>query len=68
MSPLSTENVVALGIFASYFSIITGLFSLIVSSIHKRVGASSDQQRIWLFGGLTMASFGHTWFCKRNNY
>ncbi|KZV81769.1 hypothetical protein EXIGLDRAFT_730599 [Exidia glandulosa HHB12029] len=55
-SSLGPEQVVALGIFASYFGSILVLFAVILRSIPWRKGRD-----VILFGGLTVASLVHTW-------
>ncbi|KIY69770.1 hypothetical protein CYLTODRAFT_420337 [Cylindrobasidium torrendii FP15055 ss-10] len=69
---LDAERAIALSIFVSYFSIILGLFGLIVSSWTKRQDSSkkdddaaplkTNRRNVVIFIGFTLASFAHTWF------
>ena len=59
---LSTEQLIGLTIFASYFLGIFFLFTLVVQSIaeRRRDAASSS----WIYIGLAFASFSFTWYCE----
>lgn len=70
---LDADRAFALAVFVSYFTIILGLFGLIVSSWTKRQDSSkknddvlllkTNKRNVVVFVGCTVASFVHTWFC-----
>ncbi|KAJ7703800.1 hypothetical protein B0H16DRAFT_1829365 [Mycena metata] len=55
---MQISEVVAVGVFCSYFSIIAGLFLLIARSLSSQ----SWGGRVYVFIVLAVASFVHTWF------
>ncbi|KAJ7148680.1 hypothetical protein C8R43DRAFT_1008390 [Mycena crocata] len=55
---LSGSEVGALSVFCSYFSIIAGLFVIILRSLSWRTFGT----RAYVFIALTLGSFAHTWF------
>lgn len=59
---LPTMNILALGIFASYFVLIAVLFSIIWKSLAARK-TSADSSRHVLVLALATLSFAHTWYC-----
>jgi hypothetical protein len=69
-STLRFEQVAALGVFGSYFSIILGLGHLVFSSIRTQASRSADSDvgktsgRRQLFSLLTVGSLIHTWYCQ----
>lgn len=64
---LSTPQLAALSVLALYFTLIIGLFVLIVRSLKQLSGARKDADLgAWpyLFSGLALGSFLHTWYCE----
>lgn len=64
MPGLNASHIVALSILVSYFLLIFLLFFTIISSIHTHANFQNHPKRAVLFGGLTLISFAHTWFCE----
>ncbi|KAJ7703805.1 hypothetical protein B0H16DRAFT_1829405 [Mycena metata] len=58
--PMQISEVVAVGVFCSYFSIIVGLFLLIARSLSSQNWGG----RVYVFIALSVASFVHTWFLE----
>ncbi|KAI9452116.1 hypothetical protein BJY52DRAFT_1294624 [Lactarius psammicola] len=62
---LSTEQLIGLVIFASYFLGILFLFVLVAQSIserHRDAAASGNASSSWIYVSLALASFGCTWY------
>ncbi|KAJ7713142.1 hypothetical protein B0H16DRAFT_1341714 [Mycena metata] len=57
---MQISEVVAVGVFCSYFFIIVGLFLLIARSLSSQNWGG----KMYVFIALSVASFVHTWFCK----
>jgi len=58
------DQLIALAIFGSYFSVILVLFVAIVRIIPwANTRTSTQKGRVRLFAGLALASFAHTWYC-----
>ncbi|KAJ7717703.1 hypothetical protein B0H16DRAFT_435125 [Mycena metata] len=55
---MQISEVVAVGVFCSYFSVIAGLFLLIAQSLSSQNWGG----RVYVFISLAVASFVHTWF------
>ena len=67
VTSLSTEQLIGLVIFASYFLGILFLFAVVMQSIseRRRDGATSENtSSSWTYIGLALASFGYTWYCE----
>ncbi|KAJ7693993.1 hypothetical protein B0H16DRAFT_1847672, partial [Mycena metata] len=56
---MQISEVVAVGVFCSYFSVITGLLLIARSFSSQNRGG-----RVYVFIALAVASFVHTWFCN----
>jgi len=57
------SNLLALGIFSSYFVLIIGLFSTILKSLpHRDLSAFGTKRHVYAFRALAVFSFIHTWF------
>lgn len=63
---LSTPQLAALGVLALYFTLIIGLFALIVQSLRRlsRAGKGTLGAYPYVFSALTAGSFLHTWYCE----
>ncbi|KAJ7702541.1 hypothetical protein B0H16DRAFT_1831974, partial [Mycena metata] len=57
---MQISEVIAVGVFCSYFSVIAGLFLLIAQSL----SCQNCGGRAYVFIALAVTSFVHTWFCK----
>jgi hypothetical protein len=64
MATLTASQILALSIFASYFLLIFLLLYIIISSIRSHANSQGKSQRALVFGGLTLASFAHIWYCE----
>ena len=53
----------ALAIFLSYFLAFIGLLALVLSSFRGRFGPANKNHG-FIFSGLTIAYFAHTWSCE----
>lgn len=67
LDSFTTPQLAALGVLLAYFTLIIGLFVLIFRSllslknnVTSRLGATFP----YAFTFLTVASFGHTWYCE----
>ncbi|RXW20044.1 hypothetical protein EST38_g5800 [Candolleomyces aberdarensis] len=65
VAALGPQQLLSLGICASYFGLILWLFTRVLDSI--QIASSQDKRRrksslIYLFWAVTVASFVHTWF------
>ncbi|KAF7303690.1 hypothetical protein MIND_00598400 [Mycena indigotica] len=58
---LTPAELAACSVFISYFAIIGALFALISRDLARRV-QKPVSDRLYMFGGLTVCSFAHTWF------
>ncbi|KAJ7715550.1 hypothetical protein B0H16DRAFT_1741875 [Mycena metata] len=61
---MQISEVVAVGIFCSYFSIIASLFLLIAQSLFSQNWGG----RVYVFIALAVASLVHTWFYMFESY
>jgi len=59
---MESSRLLALGIFSSYFLIITGLFCLILATLPSSAKRNGSQIAVYTFGVLTLVSFAHTWY------
>ncbi|KAK0490024.1 hypothetical protein EDD18DRAFT_1187965 [Armillaria luteobubalina] len=59
-----TDKAIAVSIFASYFLLILYLFGVILKAFARTASHLVPVRKVLLFTALTLASFGHTWFCK----
>ncbi len=62
------QHVLSLSVFSSYLLSILGLFSLIAYTLFASKGVSYALSKSWIFGGLTVVSLVHTWFCESVKY
>lgn len=60
---ISRAELGALAVFASYFSIIGGLFLLILRNLPPR-SVARPGRTAYVFIALALGSFAHTWFCE----
>ncbi|KAF8968093.1 hypothetical protein BDZ97DRAFT_1655459 [Flammula alnicola] len=58
---MTWQHVASLSIFSAYFCTIFGLLLLIIYTLSTSK-ASSNALKSWIFVGLTLGSFAHTWF------
>lgn len=58
------DKAIAISIFASYFLLIFCLFGVILKAFVRTTSRWVSASKISLFTALTLASFGHTWFCR----
>lgn len=58
------SRLLALGIFVSYFLVIIGLFTLILTSWPRSTARNGTAAAVRIFCVLTAISFAHTWYCE----